>query len=185
MGIQRSSSQPAHARNLSRVFVVRMKKLCILGYPKIRSVKILIRMRECAGWSESSLYAHFQRYVFWCYVSYIYNWASAWQNQQNVRPAKIQISLGIRPAWSLSSLSAWGKLGSLATYWVHSEDSDQTGRMPRLICVFARRTCYFVGVAMRWLNYKLTLAILNALFLSVCSRCCNGLFIVLHACNKR
>ena len=34
----------------------------------------------------------------------------------HVRPAKTQISLGIRPFWSESSLSAWIKLGSLATY---------------------------------------------------------------------
>ena len=31
-------------------------------------------------------------------------------------PAKTQISLGIRPVWSESSLSAWRKLGSLATH---------------------------------------------------------------------
>ena len=42
--------------------------------------------------------------------------------------------------WSESSLSAWRKFGSLATLWAHSEDSDQTGRMPRLIWVFAGRT---------------------------------------------
>ena len=28
--------------------------------------------------------------------------------------------------WSVSSLSAWRKLGSLATHYAHSEDSDQT-----------------------------------------------------------
>ena len=32
------------------------------------------------------------------------------------------------------------------------EDSDQTGRMPRLISVFAGRTCHFVGFVMRRLN---------------------------------
>ena len=118
---------------------------------------------------------------------------------------KTLICLGIRLVWSESSLSAWRKLGSLATYWAHngnmqpftilfcsclttkwaaswqnqqngmcaqrrlrsawasaqsdhsllcaqwvakdprflhadSEDSDQTGRMPRLIWVFAGRT---------------------------------------------
>ena len=58
----------------------------------------------------------------------------------HVRPAKTQISLGIRPVWSESSLSAWRMLGSLATHWAHSEDSDQTGQMPRLIWVFAGRT---------------------------------------------
>ena len=61
----------------------------------------------------------------------------------HVRPAKTQISLGIRPVWSESSLSAWRKLGSLATHWAHSEDSDQTGRMPRLIWVFAGHTCHY------------------------------------------
>ena len=53
---------------------------------------------------------------------------------------KTQISLGIRKVWSESSLSTWRKLGSLATHWVHSKDSDQTGRMPRPIWVFAERT---------------------------------------------
>ena len=43
-----------------------------------------------------------------------------------------------------SSLSAWRKLGSLATRWVHSEDSDQTGRMPRLIWVFDGRQLLLV-----------------------------------------
>ena len=43
-------------------------------------------------------------------------------NKMSVRPAKTQISLGIRPVWSGSSLSAWRNLGSLATHWAHSED---------------------------------------------------------------
>ena len=51
----------------------------------------------------------------------------------HVRPAKTQISLGIRPVWSESLLSTRSNLGSLATHWAHSEDSDQTGWMPRLI----------------------------------------------------
>ena len=50
-------------------------------------------------------------------------------NKMTVRPAKTQISLGIRPVWSESSLSAWRNLGSSSTHWVHSEDPDQTGRM--------------------------------------------------------
>ena len=61
-------------------------------------------------------------------------------NKMSVRPAKTQISLGIRPVWSESSLFAWRNLWSLATHWVHSEDSDQTGQMPRLIWVFAGHT---------------------------------------------
>ena len=57
-----------------------------------------------------------------------------------VRPAKTQTHLGIRPVWPESSLSAWRKLLSLATQWIHSEYSEQTGRMPRLSWVFAGRT---------------------------------------------
>ena len=67
----------------------------------------------------------------------------------HVRPAKTQISLGIRPVWSESSLSAWRKLGSLATHWAHSEGSDQIGRMPRLSWVFAGCTCRFVDFVVR------------------------------------
>ena len=67
----------------------------------------------------------------------------------SVRPAKTQISLGIRPIWSESSLSARRNLGSLATHWAHSEDSDQTGRMPRLIWVFASRTVTLLVLSCR------------------------------------
>ena len=70
-------------------------------------------------------------------------------NKMAVRPAKTQISLGIRPVWSESSLSAWRSIGSLATHWVHSEDSDQTGRMPRLIWVFAGRTLILLVLSCR------------------------------------
>ena len=39
-----------------------------------------------------------------------------------------------------------------------SEDSDQTGRMPRLICVFSGRNSHFVGFLMRRLMYTLQLS---------------------------
>ena len=71
----------------------------------------------------------------------------------SVHPAKIQINLGIRPVWSESLLSAWRNTGPLTAYWVHSEDSDQTGRMPRLIWVFAGRTDHFIGFVMMQLIY--------------------------------
>ena len=70
-------------------------------------------------------------------------------NKMIVCPAKTQISLGFRPVWSESRLSTWRHLGSLATQWAHSEDSDQTGRMPRLIWVFAGRTDHIVGFVVR------------------------------------
>ena len=77
----------------------------------------------------------------WCW------WFEPWHdktNKMSVRPVKTQISLGIRPVWSEPLLSAWRKLGSLATHWAHSEDSDQTGRLPRLICLRWAHT-HFVG----------------------------------------
>ena len=42
-------------------------------------------------------------------------------NKMSVRPAKTQISLGIRPVWSESSLSAWRNLGSLASHWAQAK----------------------------------------------------------------
>ena len=67
-------------------------------------------------------------------------------NKMNVRPAKTRISLGIRPVWSESSLSAWRKLGSLTIHWAHSEDSDQTGLSLRWVHT------HFVGFLMSWLG---------------------------------
>ena len=40
----------------------------------------------------------------------------------HVHPAKTQISLGICPVWSESSLSAWRNIGPLTIYWALSED---------------------------------------------------------------
>ena len=70
----------------------------------------------------------------------------------HVRPAKTQISLGIRPVWSESSLCAQRVAKDPGFLHADSEDSVQTGRMPRLICVFAGRTCHFVGFVTRRLN---------------------------------
>ena len=83
-------------------------------------------------------------------------------NNVTVHPVKTQISLGICPVWSESLLSAWKKLGSLATHWVHSEDSDQTGRMPRLVWVFSGCTLILLVLSCRgsyvyqiWILYLL------------------------------
>ena len=56
-----------------------------------------------------------------------------------VRPAKTQISLGIRPFWSASSLCAQCVAKDPSFLHADSEDSDLTGRMLRLIWVFAGR----------------------------------------------
>ena len=70
-------------------------------------------------------------------------------NKMTVRPAKTQISLGIRPVWSEYSLCAQWVAKDLSFLHADSEDSDHTGRMARLVCVFTGRTCYFVGFVMR------------------------------------
>ena len=63
----------------------------------------------------------------------------------HVRPAKTQISLGIRPVWLESSLCTQWEAKDTSILQLDSKHSDQTGRMPRLIWVFAGRTCHFVG----------------------------------------
>ena len=72
-----------------------------------------------------------------------------------VHPAKTQISLGIRPVWSESSLCAQWVAKDPNFLHAHSEDSDQTGRMLRLILVFVGRIDHFVGFVMRRLIFEL------------------------------
>ena len=50
-----------------------------------------------------------------------------------VCPVKTPISLGIRPVWSVCAVCMMKPWVLSSTHWAHSEDSDQTGRMPRLI----------------------------------------------------
>ena len=58
-------------------------------------------------------------------------------NKMSVRPVKTPISLGIHPVWSESSLcTQWVAKGPRFLH-ADSDDSDQTGGMPRLIWVFA------------------------------------------------
>ena len=67
----------------------------------------------------------------------------------HVRQAKTQISLGIRPVLSESSLSAWRNLGSLATHWAQSKDWwDWADAQADLICRWAPRPfCLFCHAA--------------------------------------
>ena len=74
-------------------------------------------------------------------------------NKMTVRPAKTQISLGIRPVWSEPSLCTQWVAKDPSYLHADSEYSDQTERIPRLIWVFAWRTCHFVGFVMRRLIY--------------------------------
>ena len=72
----------------------------------------------------------------------------------HVRPTKSHIILCICAAWSETSLSAWRHFASLAIQNAHSEDSDQTAQMRRLIWIFAGRTCpeiRFLTLRLKWL----------------------------------
>ena len=71
----------------------------------------------------------------------------------SVRPAKTQISLGIGPVLSESSLCAQWVAKDPRFLHADSEDSDQTGRMPRLIRVFAGRTLILLVLSCRGSNY--------------------------------
>ena len=66
----------------------------------------------------------------------------------SVRPAKTQISLGIHPVWSESSLGVQWVAKDPSFLHADTEDSDQTGRMPRLICLRWAHS-QFVGFIMR------------------------------------
>ena len=79
---------------------------------------------------HSLLEARASNYSWKKEMSHLMTKPSKW----HVHPAKTQINLGICPVWSIFAVcmkKAWVR--------VHSEGSDQTGRMPRLIWVFAGR----------------------------------------------
>ena len=66
------------------------------------------------------------------------------QTKWPVHPAKTQISLDINPVWSESLQCAQWVAEDPRFLYADSEDSDQTGRMLRLIWTFAGHTD-FVG----------------------------------------
>ena len=76
------------------------------------------------------------------------------RNKMTERPAKTQISLGIRPVWSASSMCAQWLAKDPSLLQMDSKDSNQTRQMPRLIWVFGGCTCHFVGFVMRWLTWS-------------------------------
>ena len=72
----------------------------------------------------------------------------------HVHPAKTQIRLGIHPVWSETSLCALWVAKDPSFLQADSEDSDQTGWMPRLNWVFAGRTRHFVDFVVKQLSMQ-------------------------------
>ena len=127
------------------------------------------RMRRLAWTFAARIGDKYQIHLTWPnrthnYVNsqWLCNWATSCQNQQNSMCTKRRL----RSAWASaqsdqSSLSAWRKLGYLATHWAHSEETDQYGWMPRLIWVFAG--CTVILLVLSWgRSIKLTANFLSA-----------------------
>ena len=76
-------------------------------------------------------------------------------NKMICTPAKTQTSLGICPVWSESLQCTQCVAEDPMFLHADSKNSDQTGRMPRLIWVFTGHIGHFVGFVMRWLIYRL------------------------------
>ena len=72
----------------------------------------------------------------------------------HVRPAKTQIRLSIRPVWSESSLCTLWVAKDPLLLNADSENSDQTGRMHRLIWVFTGSTGHLVGFVVRRIIFR-------------------------------
>ena len=125
------------------VFTVRMKKHWVLGYP-LSAQGRMMRLGRCPGWF---VFAWCTRYFIGFVMLQINNWAATWQNQQNeCAPSEDSDQPG-------HSLSAWRKLGSLATHWAQSEDwSDWADAQADLSLRWAHT--HFVGFVMSWLIFR-------------------------------
>ena len=103
-------------------------------------------MSACILWHMSPQYApdicmvSVPKWSGTCPTYFIFEPRHDKTNKMSVHLAKTQISLGISPVWSESSLCAQRVAKDPSFLHADSEDSDQTGRMPRLIWVFAGRT---------------------------------------------
>ena len=70
----------------------------------------------------------------WAYRSFCWFCHATAHFVINMSPDMTKWVCAQRRLRSASWLSAWRKLGSLATHWAHSEDSGQTRRLYRFIC---------------------------------------------------
>ena len=155
----KGADQPVHVHSLISAFVVPCLDRSYTSICYSRNFKTLA---SSAGWFESYLVSHpedrFSRgsskkqlkvSVKQTKKNYLSHHMSK-QTKWPMRPAKTQISLGICPVWSQSSLSAWKNLGILATHWAHSKQSDQTGRISGW-SESSLGAHHFVGFVMQWL----------------------------------
>ena len=137
-----------------------------------RTVKTLIRLGGCPGWSKSSLGTQVILSFFVVLQLILYlSWGTAKDRKWHLNPAKTRISLRICTVWSDFvcmkkiigySYSTQQRLIRLCrcTGWAASWQNQQNDCAPNedrsawafADRVLARRTCHFVGFVMRWLR---------------------------------
>ena len=156
----KNSGQRTHPCMI-RGFAVSMKTPCVFVYPLNAQ-----RMRRLVWVMGIGCFCKFYRALAkFCFVCYWCVWSQPpysisavgcfneprhdKTNKMSVRPAKTQISLSIRPVWSESSLNAQCVAKDPSILRADSEDSVQTGRMLRLIWVFAGRTAILLVLPCR------------------------------------
>ena len=133
---------------------VQKKNKVFYIHSMVKSSEISVR-QTCKNASFNTVFRHKSIFIE---VSHIVTKPTKW----HVRSAKTQINLGIRQDWSESLLCTQWVAKDPSFLDAESEDSDQTGRMPRLIWDFGGRTCHFVGFVM----LRLILLLLLLLFFS-------------------
>ena len=105
-----------------------------------------------------------------CFYQTWDKWAASWQNQQNGMWAHRRL----RSAWEYaqsdqSSLSAWRKLVSLATHWVHSIDwTDWVDAQADL-------SLRWVHTSLSWFCHVVAQMLNSSPFLSFWQYCCKGI----------
>ena len=105
-----------------------------------------------------------------CQTQYLHEPPHDKTNKMTLRPAKTQISLGIRPVWSESSL--WSQWVAKDPSFLHADSEDWSDWADG-------RTCHFFGFLMRRLTcriYATSILIIMAFFVRLvvthCFQCC-------------
>ena len=93
-----------------------------------------------------------------CFELYLHRWAATWQNQQSVCAPSEDSDQPRHPSRLIRVFAVRMKKDWVLSYPLSAnEDSDQTGRMPRLIWDFARRTLTLLVLTCRGSDQVLTL----------------------------
>ena len=149
----------------SRWLTIRLKRMrwkfpttVSLRFFFIVSFGTLISLKPCVKWNwiTKVVMVVRTRPVFYSKVRAHMSRDMAKPTKWNMCPAKTQISLGIRPVWSESSLSARRKLGSIATHW-----AQQRRRWSNWADAQA-------DLSLRWVHTHFVGFVMSVLIYSVC-----------------